>query len=135
MSTDEPAQEGLATTGRQHLVVGLVADPDAAPVEVARRLHRGLPDALAEHFGEDTSWEVHISYEPLPSGTGEHDAMFDVGLERMRKLGWDLVVCITDIPIRSGHRPVVAEVSKARHTAVVSLPAFGAIRLSRRVRR
>jgi hypothetical protein len=44
------------------------------------------------------------------------------------------VVCLTDLPRRSGLRPIVAEASVADRVALASLPALGARQLYRRVR-
>ncbi|PSK91904.1 hypothetical protein CLV30_13337 [Haloactinopolyspora alba] len=133
MSTSS-ADERLAA-GRERVVVGLLADPEAAPAELARRLHHDLPELLAEHLGDETGWDVQVSYERLPPGKGDHVSMLDLGRERTRRYGWDLVVCVTDLPLRSGTRPIVADVSRAHRTGVASLPAFGVTRLRSRLRR
>lgn len=51
-----------------------------------------------------------------------------------RQRGWDATVCVTDLPLR-GERdePLVADLSMESSVAVLSLPAFGATRLRRRV--
>ncbi len=133
MSTSSEKDAVPASAERDHVVVGLIADPGATPAGVAQQLHGDLAKELAEQLGPETSWDVRVSYEVLPTGTHGHASMFDIGHERMRRYGWDMVVCITDLPMRSGRYPVVAELSRDRATSVVSLPAFGVIRLQRRV--
>jgi hypothetical protein len=48
--------------------------------------------------------------------------------------GWNLAICLTDLPIRVDGRPVVATVSTAYNVAVLSLPPLGVTLLRRRVR-
>ncbi|MEA2407530.1 MAG: hypothetical protein QOE69_1649, partial [Thermoleophilaceae bacterium] len=58
--------------------------------------------------------------------------MIDRAHERMRREGWHLAVCLTDLPLRNGRRPVVADASAMHGVAILSLPALGAARLPRR---
>jgi hypothetical protein len=52
----------------------------------------------------------------------------------MAEEGWDLAVCLTDLPRRTGLRPVVADASVADGVAWTSLPSLGAWQLYRRAR-
>lgn len=130
MST--PAQTSQSRSGA--VVVGILADPEGAPAEVGRHLVEVLPDRLSERFDDGRDWTLRARYERLPGGElGTHDEMLVHGSRRRVELGWDLVVCVTDLPLRDGKRPLVADVASARGVAVVSLPGFGATRLRRRV--
>jgi hypothetical protein len=60
--------------------------------------------------------------------------MIDAGRERMVREGWDLAVVLTDVPLRIGRRPVVADASATHGVALASLPALGAVQLRRRTR-
>jgi hypothetical protein len=63
------------------------------------------------------------------------DAALMVAAGRRRVAeGWDLVVGLTDLPRRTGLRPVVAEASLTDGVALASLPALGARRLYHRAR-
>ena len=46
--------------------------------------------------------------------------------------GWHLVVCVTDLPLQTARRPVIAHVSAAHGVAVLSLPALGPVAVRRR---
>jgi hypothetical protein len=47
---------------------------------------------------------------------------------------WDLVICLTDIPLRSGdHRPLTAIASATDGVGLISVPALGAIAVEDRV--
>jgi len=115
------------------VVVGVVADPVAAPARIAQQLERDLPRLLAEQL-TDRVWRVEVVCERLPPSDMCAVEMMDLATERMQQHGWDLAVCVTDLPLVSGKQAVVAEASNSRHVAVVSLPAFGAMALRRRVR-
>jgi hypothetical protein len=52
----------------------------------------------------------------------------------MLEEGWDFVICLTDLPLHLGRRPVTAHASVALGVGVVSLPALGAVDLQHRVR-
>jgi hypothetical protein len=53
---------------------------------------------------------------------------------RRRSRGWDFVVCLTHVPLRSGRRPVTAHASAHQRVGLVSVPALGPIALESRVR-
>ncbi|NEE02144.1 hypothetical protein [Phytoactinopolyspora halotolerans] len=114
--------------------IGLISDPVAAPVELARQLATDLPSELAEHVRRGP-WDVQLITERLPLSDARNTAMTTLAEQRMRTHGWDLVVCVTDLVLRAGKQPIVADVSHRRRIIVVSLPAFGGMALRRRVRR
>jgi hypothetical protein len=125
--------QGSRTQASRTVVVGVLADPVAAPAEVAQQLEEDLPGLLSDQQ-TDGEWRVEVERERLPSGDVRDTAMMDLATERKRQRGWDFAVCITDLPLVSGRQPVVADASDSRDVAVVSLPAFGAMALRRRVR-
>ena len=49
--------------------------------------------------------------------------------------GWDVVVLVTDLPRRTGTRPLVSDYGSEDGVGLVSLPALGAFALRRRLRR
>ena len=108
--------------------LGLVAAPGAA-TELAGQLADELPEALPDAV----SWCIPVVTEPdLPDRGGIETV--DVVRERMRDEGWDLAVCLTDLPLRIRRRPVVAYASATHRVALVSLPALGALHIRRRAR-
>jgi hypothetical protein len=54
--------------------------------------------------------------------------------ERMLQEGWDLAICLTDLPLLVGHRPVRAHASVSLGVGIVSLPALGPVDLEARLR-
>lgn len=126
----EPIGTTQSPTGE--VVVGVVADPVATALTVAKHLERELPGLLAEQLS-DGHWRVEVHRERLPPSDEKQFEMMDLAAERKREHGWDLAVCVTDFPLMIDRRPVVADADHSRNVAVVSLPAFGAMRLRRRV--
>jgi hypothetical protein len=92
-----------------------------------------LPEALDRKASSAVKWEVELVADAFAadsrlSGVG----MIDRARERMQREGWHLAVCLTDLPLRNGRRPVIADASAMHGVAILSLPALGAARLRRR---
>ncbi|MGM0719359.1 MAG: hypothetical protein ACQEXM_02650 [Actinomycetota bacterium] len=122
------------TAGREWLVVGLLADPDLAE-DVARDIAPRLQDELpGEVAGRAVGWTVVTGRDAFESLGSPDTDLIDKARERVADTGWDLAVCLTDVPLRSGGRTVVADVADDC-VAVVSLPALGSLRLRDRARR
>ncbi|MEW5810872.1 MAG: hypothetical protein AB1925_15600 [Actinomycetota bacterium] len=115
--------------------VALICDPEAAPAEVAGHLARALPALLAETASGPGMVDVCVHRERLPIGPqGDHQSLIEHAERMKRERNWDVVVCVTDLPLRGEHNePLVADLSIEKSVAVLSLPAFGATRLRRRV--
>jgi hypothetical protein len=129
-----PADPGRRVS-RGTVRVGVLADPEAAPVEVAQGLDGGMPGLLGQRLGDEAvAWEVHVRHQRLPGYEAGRGGMLDVAEQRARREGWDLVVCLTDLPLWDGGQPIVADLDTGRRVAVLSLPAFGGMRLGRRAR-
>jgi hypothetical protein len=134
-TTEEPADDAGGGATRPVVRVGLLVDPEGAPVEVAQGLDGLLSSQLATRLGEEQSaWEVHVRFLRLPNHELDGGGLLDVAGRRARREGWDIAVCVTDLPLREGREPIVADLDTDRRVAVVSLPAFGGMRLRRRVR-
>src|SRR5687768_8122288 len=98
------------------------------PERLAEQLAEDLPRALAERAGSDLVWEVPRVTDPLAADTRfDGTDMVDAARRRMLREGWDLAVCLTDVPLRIGRRPIVADASATHGVAVLSLPALGAV--------
>ncbi|MFD0774198.1 hypothetical protein ACFQZ2_09705 [Streptomonospora algeriensis] len=128
------AQEREETGAKRTSVIGMMADPVAAPAQVAKHVAHHLPDLLREQVDPDREWQVDVRNEQLPPSDEAHTAMMDVASERMSRHGWDLAVCVTDVVLRTEGRPIVADASHDRRVIVVSLPALGGMSLRSNVR-
>ena len=120
------------------VVLGLLAPPQV-PREIVEDLAAELPEELSEHVSDRVSWKVPVIRDPrVPDAEGDEyagdETIEDVG-EWRRKEGWDLAVCVTDLPLlHDDGRAVVAEASPQQDTALVSLPALGVVRRRRHAR-
>ncbi|WP_216210349.1 hypothetical protein [Amycolatopsis aidingensis] len=117
----------MATTGRT-CVIGLLADP-GLPTELAQRLCHQLPRTLAERIGDQVHWEVRVVSEPLILDEHNRIPIVEHAKEKMPREGWDLMICLTDLPRRLRERPVIADLSARHRVALAALPAIGWLRL------
>ena len=133
MTTHKSQPIGTTQSPTGEVVVGVVADPVATTLTVAKHLERATAWSTrrAARLRVTGEWEVHR--ERLPPSDEKRFEMMDLAAERKREHGWDLAVCVTDLPLMIDRRPVVADADHSRNVAVVSLPAFGAMSLRRRV--
>ena len=115
------------------VALGLIPAPEM-PHRLAQELSTKLPELLSRRVDERVSWEVSVICDPLTGSDPDAVRVIDGGRERMEEEGWNLAICLTDLPIRTDGRPVVATVSTAYNVAVLSLPPLGVTLLRRRVR-
>ena len=110
--------------------VGLVADP-AAPTQIAHQMSDLSPPGDDE--GDD--WDIQVVSEPFTIGSEDVDRAMDRLGDESRKHEWDLVVGLTELPLRDDDsRYLVVEADPNQRRAVLSLPALGGLRLPARAR-
>jgi hypothetical protein len=108
--------------------VGLVADP-AAPTEVARRMSDLDPP------DPDAAWDIEVVSEPFTTDCEDVDTALARLADHADQHEWDLVVGLTELPLRDGDgRYLLATTDPQGRTAVLSLPALGGIRVHARTR-
>jgi hypothetical protein len=112
-----------ADTAVTTIRVGLVADP-GLPAKVATRLAEELPRVLRRHLA-DVRWEVEGVGDPLVLDEHGTIPMRDIAERNKAEYGWDVVVLITDLPRRTGTRPILSDLSTTHGVALLSLPALG----------
>jgi len=118
---------------RRTLLLGLLAAPGLAR-DLADRLAQELPAILEERFPE-VDWRIAVGEDERAGPTAGPEVDL-VGMARRRMLteGWDLVICLTDLPLLVRRRPVTVHVSVSHGVGLVSVPALGAVALEHRVR-
>jgi hypothetical protein len=119
--TDEAAGTGDGA----HQVL-LVPAPDV-PAAIARELADELPGRL-----DGGSWRVDVADEEVLAE--DLGALVEAAREARERTAADLAVCLTDVPLRAGRRPLTAALDADQGIAVVSVPATGAALLHRRVK-
>ena len=114
------------------VVIGLISAPGAA-TEMASDL---ADDLRAELSGRmpTVQWRVRTEVDVLVQPPADDAVLVAAARSRLLEESWDLVVCLTDLPLRARRRPVIAHASPLHGVAVVCLPALGAIGLRRRAR-
>lgn len=115
------------------ITLGLLADPNL-PHEVAKDVANKLPPELEQQIHIPARWSLEVKCDRLPADE-RGPQVGEAARERKKDEGWDLVVCVTDLPRHDGRRPVVADVDVDGGIALVSLPALGALGLKIRTRR
>ena len=110
--------------------VGLVADP-ASPTEIAQQ----MGDLDPPRGPDRASWDVDVVSEPFTVGSEEVGTAIDRLAEHARRHGWDLVVGLTELPLRDDDgRYLLTKVDPGGRAAVLSLPALGGLRMHARAR-
>ena len=89
--------------------IGLVADPDL-PAEIAEDLASQLPEVLRQRVDAGIRWETTVHRERLPVRE-RPKALIKKLRECREREGWDLAICLTDLPLQADGRPVVFEAS------------------------
>jgi hypothetical protein len=115
------------------IVLGLVGAPgvafslarDLADAGLGEELERRLPGAR---------WRVEAVESRLVQPPATDAAIVDAARRLLLDSGWDVVVCLTDLPLHIHRRPVVAHVNPVHNVAIVSVPALGALGARRRIR-
>jgi hypothetical protein len=118
------------TTGE--VTIGLVSAPGTA-TEVAAILAEDLHAELSRHL-PGVRWRLPRIVDALAPPPADDATLVAAARERLLREDWDLIVCLTDLPLKARRRPVVAHASPVHGVAVVCLPALGAVGLRRRAR-
>jgi hypothetical protein len=108
------------------VVVGLVATPPDHPATIAAQLATDLGDLLRERVDDQVRWDVRTGWGTVsPRRGGGIEALLDDVAQRRENEGWDIAICLTDIPLQIERVPLVAHASARRRVGLVSLPALG----------
>ena len=120
------------SAGQEPVVVGLVA-ASGLPHELAEPLADELPGLLRSRYPE-VEWKAIVRVEPLAGTAGRSADLVQLTYKRLLREGWKLAICLTDLPLHLGRRPVTAYASAALGVGVVSVPALGAVTVESRLR-
>ena len=112
------------------LVIGLPAAPGPASElteslvgEIAGRLAGQLPGVR---------WRVEFVSDRLVQPPTDLSELIAAGRRMLLERGWHLAVCVTDLPLQTARRPVIAHVSATHGVAVLSMPALGPVSVRKR---
>ncbi|WP_433296003.1 hypothetical protein ACQPZQ_14880 [Pseudonocardia sp. CA-142604] len=121
---DTPIRWEAEDSRARNVLVGLLADP-GLPAEIAEQVARELPDLLADQPRAGMRYTFVVVSETLRRrGDGHGERLIDVVAKRRAQEGWDLAICLTDLPVHEDGRPLVAELSGEAGAALLVVPAL-----------
>jgi hypothetical protein len=127
-TTDPPDAEHAP-----HIVLGLVGAPGAAFTLAKELACTGLSEELEERL-PGARWDIEVVEDRLVHPPSTDAAIVEAARRKLLNSHWDVVVCLTDLPLHVHRRPVVAHANPVRNVAIVSVPAFGAVWPRQRIR-
>jgi len=129
----------VSPTDRPHadhgpeIVLGLVGAPGVAFSLAGDLADAGLGEELARRL-PGAKWRVEVVEGRLVQPPAHDASIVDAARRLLLGSGWDVVVCLTDLPLHIHRRPVVAHANPVQNVAIVSVPAFGALGARQRIR-
>src|SRR6202167_5243602 len=117
-------------TQQPELVVGLLASPGPAS-ELTEGLLPDIADRRAVQLPR-ARWRVEFVSDRLVEPRTVLSELISAGRRMLLDRGWQLVVCVTDLPLQTARRPVIAHVSATHGVAVLSMPALGPVSVRKR---
>jgi hypothetical protein len=113
------------------LRVGLHAEPQLR--DLAERMVDDLREELERRFPA-IEWQVELGEGEPKNPQARVGELVQDARRLLLDNRWDLVVCLTDIPLRSDdHRPLTAIASATDGVGLISVPALGAVAVEERV--
>ena len=126
-----PGAESVPDTKPQpELVIGLLAAPGPAS-ELTESLVGEIADRLAGQL-PGVRWRVEFVSDRLVQPPTDLSELIAAGRRMLLERGWHLAVCVTDLPLQTARRPVIAHVSATHGVAVLSMPALGPVSVRKR---
>ncbi|MDT5351743.1 MAG: hypothetical protein QOJ56_275, partial [Mycobacterium sp.] len=99
------------------IVLGLVGAPGVA-FSLARDLaDAGLGEELARRL-PGANWRVEVVEGRLVQPPATDAVIVDSARRLLLDSGWDVVVCLTDLPLHVHRRPVVAHANPVQNVAI-----------------
>jgi uncharacterized membrane protein len=112
-----------STNGAVTIHLGVVVTP-ALDERAIEKLAEDLSEQLSERY-PGVKWEITVVRELLLTPPAALPDVVDAARSRLLTEDWDLVVYVTELPLRIGRRPLLTHSSPTHGAAVVSLPALG----------
>jgi hypothetical protein len=116
-----------------HIVLGLVGAPGVAFSLARDQADAGLAEELARRL-PGARWRVEVVESRLVQPPATDAAIVDAARRLLLDSGWDVAICLTDLPLHIHRRPVVAHANPVHNVAIVSVPALGAMGARHRIR-
>jgi hypothetical protein len=121
-STAQPPQ-GDARSVPAEVTIGLIAAPGLA-ADLAEDVATQLVRTLAAHY-PDANWRTRVVVDGLVPASAPTTELVDAAHRRLLAEDWEMAICLTDMPLRIGRRPLAGHASPTHRVALVSVPALG----------
>jgi len=128
-----PATDPVHTEPDPHIVLGIVGDPGAAFSLASELADAGLESELNVRL-PGARWCIETVEGRLVQPPATDAEIVKAARRTLLDRGWDVVICLTDLPLHVEQRPVVAHANPVRNVAIVSVPALGARGARHRIR-
>src|SRR5580704_13305291 len=129
--SEGPGAESVPDAKPQpELVIGLLAAPGPAS-ELTESLTEEIAGRLAGQL-PGVRWRVEFVSDRLVQPPTDVSELVAAERRMLLQRGWHLAVCVTDLPLQTARRPVIAHASATHGVAVVSMPALGPVSVRKR---
>ena len=128
-----PATDPVHDDPDPHIVLGIVGDPGAA-FSLARELADTELHCELDQRLPGARWCIEVMEGRLVQPPATDAEIVKAARKTLLDKGWDVVICLTDLPLHVAQRPVVAHANPVRNVAIVSVPALGARGARHRIR-
>jgi hypothetical protein len=105
------------------VTIGLIAAPGLA-ADLAEDVATQLVRTLATHYPA-ADWRTRIVVDGLVPASAPTTELVDAAHRRLLAEDWEMAICLTDVPLRIGRRPLAGHASPTHRVALVSVPALG----------
>src|ERR1700742_5203863 len=130
MAMAETGSASFPDISQPEIVVGLLASPGPA-AELTESLLAETAERLPERL-PGVRWRLEFVSDRLVEPPTDLSAIISAGRRMLLDRGWHLAVCVTDLPLQTARRPVIAHVSATHGVAVLSMPALGPVAVRKR---
>jgi hypothetical protein len=130
MDTVEAGSASFPDISQPEIVVGLLASPGPAS-ELTASLQPEIAGRLPERL-PGVRWRLEFVSDRLVEPPTDLSAIISAGRRMLLDRGWHLAVCVTDLPLQTARRPVIAHVSTTHGVAVLSMPALCPVSVRKR---
>jgi hypothetical protein len=130
MGTVETGFASFPDISQPEIVVGLLASPGPAS-ELTESLLPEIAGRLTERL-PGVRWRLEFVSDRLVEPPTDLSAIISAGRRMLLDRRWHLAVCVTDLPLQTARRPVIAHVSATHGVAVLSMPALGPVSVRNR---
>jgi hypothetical protein len=120
-STAEPPPSNARPVPAE-VTIGLIAAPGLA-ADLADDVATQLVRTLTARYPAD--WRIPVVVDGLVPASAATTELVDAAHRRLLAEDWEMTICLTDMPLRIGRRPLAGHASPTHRVALVSVPALG----------